>query len=294
MKRKPLYLSPSSLDLWETDRREYYIKYLGNKIPSVPQTNAMAIGSAFDAYIKAALFERLGSGTCRACAPFDQLFAASVEAHNRQVAKRDGLLVFNDYVRLGALDGLIKLMEYMDVREVVLEGDKTVEVQGVPLRGKLDMWVKGSRGSFILDWKVNGYYSKASPKPGYVWNSKTGMPHSDVSSKPLSVNGKHYGYICNGTLHTEWLDQLDTYRLIYNDMTAYSVIDQLTFGSKAGCVVTRHVNDYPVSSTIMSRYQGCWEALMSGRCFTDVTLEEDLKIQDDLDGCDAEFMSLVR
>ena len=58
--RIPKSLSYSSLSLWEKDIDEFYAKYLSDHAaPRLPQTPPMAVGSAFDAEVKAALHAAL-------------------------------------------------------------------------------------------------------------------------------------------------------------------------------------------------------------------------------------------
>ena len=296
MIRRPEYLSPSALKTWETDRREYYIKYLGPKIASIPQTPPMAIGSAFDAYIKGELLSRF-SGACPGCKPTSELLSTSVDANLLPLARADGDIVLKDYIKSGALDRLLRLADRLEAHTLMLDGDKIIEVETkaptpLRLRGKIDYRIVGKKGSAILDWKVNGYYSKASPKPGYVWSSKTGLPHKDTFPV-LDANG------ISGTLvplDSEWQTQLDTYRIVEEDPNALVMIHQLTYGSKAGCVVTEYCTSASDPAGLLTRYLGCWEAIHSGRCFTDLSPEDDAREQANLDclASDPSFAALTR
>ena len=58
--RQPEYLSPTSIGLWQKDRQEFYLYYLADhRPPRIAQNEPMAIGAAFDAYIKSYLHEML-------------------------------------------------------------------------------------------------------------------------------------------------------------------------------------------------------------------------------------------
>ena len=298
MIRRPEYLSPSALKTWETDRREYYIRYLGPKIAPVPQTPPMAIGSAFDAYIKGTLLTRF-TGQCPGCKDTATLLSTSVDPNLLPIARADGKRVLDDYVARGALDRLLRLSDKIKAHTLVLDGDKVVtlttsESSAPPLRlrGKLDYRVIGDLGSCILDWKVNGYYSKASPKPGYVWSSKTGLAHKAVYPTQTAWGQPHL----TNPLDAEWQTQNATYRIVENDPAALLMIHQLTFGTAAGCVVTEYASNHVSRDELLTRYLGCWEAIHSGRCFTDVSVEEDLKMQADLDvlASDSAFAALTR
>lgn len=58
--RTPSYISPSALKTFEKDAADYYIKYLcPTRVPRMPQTEPMAVGSAFDAFVKSFLHHSL-------------------------------------------------------------------------------------------------------------------------------------------------------------------------------------------------------------------------------------------
>ena len=57
--RMPEYLSPTSLNVWKRDQEQFYLQYLAEKRPPrEPQTQPMAVGAAFDAYVKSYLYNR--------------------------------------------------------------------------------------------------------------------------------------------------------------------------------------------------------------------------------------------
>jgi hypothetical protein len=52
----PKYLSYSAFNLYETDREEFFLKYLSDhQATRLPQEHPAAVGSSFDAYTKAAV-----------------------------------------------------------------------------------------------------------------------------------------------------------------------------------------------------------------------------------------------
>lgn len=60
MKKTRSYLSPSAIKLYTQSVEDFYLRYLADHEASYePQTQAMAIGSSFDAYVKSFLYERL-------------------------------------------------------------------------------------------------------------------------------------------------------------------------------------------------------------------------------------------
>jgi hypothetical protein len=201
--RKREYLSPTQVMLWKQDKEEYYVKS-DTPPPKFKQTKPMSVGSAFDAYAKAAIANDMGiehNGQF----DFETIFELQVEEHNRDWARDAGQWAFKCYVESGAYASLVKMldasefearMEFTEkgtVTEKGLEGS----VGDVVLLGKPDLWwVLDNGASVIHDWKVNGFCSKASPAAGYVniragWGSTfyrdvkkmrgNNMPHKDCA-----------------------------------------------------------------------------------------------------------------
>lgn len=209
--REPTYLSPTSMSKWAEDPNAYYLKYLSdNPIPQEPQTQAMSVGSAFDAFVKSHLYEALfGSPSAPgndARFAHEAIFEDQVDPHNRDWARKAGEHCFTMYRTLGALDGLMMDLGRsngtpkfeMDVRGPVTLGKNGV-VQSVPFRVKPDLHYVNEHGAFvILDWKVNGYCSASgrSPTQGFVRARRPGkMPwtHDDCTlstEKGLFINIK--------------------------------------------------------------------------------------------------------
>jgi hypothetical protein len=139
----------------------------------------MAIGSAFDAYVKSFLHERLfGAGT-NSVYELRTLFEEQVEPQHRDWAWTHGAEAFRMYRESGVLaDLLIEVKKAVGepVFEIKLEGVIQVNREGVSsvgvnFLGKPDVYFINQLGNpVILDWKVNGWFSArgASPKKGYL------------------------------------------------------------------------------------------------------------------------------
>ena len=83
IKRKPKSLSYSSLNLFEKDREEFFLRYLASNRPDkIPQEHPASIGSAFDARVKSELSQVLGVPGNE----YGPLFQAQVEEQNREFA----------------------------------------------------------------------------------------------------------------------------------------------------------------------------------------------------------------
>lgn len=214
--KSPTYLSPTSMSKWAENPQGYYLRYLSDVAqPEEPQTQAMSVGSAFDAYVKSHLYEALfGSPSATGNDPRftrQAIFEEQVDPHNRDFAKEAGEHCFTWYRLLGALDGLMidlgkangKPKFEMDVRGQVSYG-RFNEVSGakdaarsVPFRVKPDLHYVNEHGAFvILDWKVNGYLSASgrSPTKGFVRARRQGkMPWTHDEAK----FGTHKGLLIN-------------------------------------------------------------------------------------------------
>jgi len=292
--RMPDRLSPSALGKWESDREAFYVHYLASTKPIYePQTEAMAVGSAFDAYVKAALHKDLfGEGSDPAY-ELDALMESQVEEHVRDWARTAGRHVFNCYKYTGAYDEL--LVELGQAGEPPqFEFDATGEVGGVPLKGKPDCrFIHASGAHVMLDWKVSGYCSKrtTSPKKLYAMvrdgqdmlkpSRNNGNPHKDY--KPKFFKGLTIGSHYLEEANKDWADQLAIYGWMAGeepgtvDMVAR--IDQITAKPADPMPLLRVANQRARISQgwqldLVKRLQDCWRTICSGHIFTDRTREE--------------------
>lgn len=201
--RKLKYLSPTAIDDWGNSgdmikRTEFYLKRLADhRPPRLPQTQPMAVGSAFDAFVKSYLHFKLygnygkmvdhkittaeGKEIIERGPEFslDLLFLVQVEPQNRKLAMLDGARCLELYRKCGALSDLLIEMQMAQGEvsfEITVEANISHEcmVCDVPLLGKPDLSfvfiLDDVAYRVIFDWKVNGYYSKSmkSPEKGYL------------------------------------------------------------------------------------------------------------------------------
>ncbi|MDE1971259.1 MAG: hypothetical protein KGI50_06835 [Patescibacteria group bacterium] len=169
------YISPSAIKKFYDNVEDYYLHYLADTaLEKEPQTQPMSIGSAFDAYTKSYLHERLFGVGNDPRFSFEAIFETQVEACNRDWARIHGKRAFDDYKRSGALNDL-----YLDLSaaqgtprfEFEIKDTLQGDVSGVVFVGKPDCYYKNKDGHpIVLDWKVNGWCGKGntSPYPGYV------------------------------------------------------------------------------------------------------------------------------
>lgn len=234
--RKPEYLSPTSIDLFWQDREAFYHRYLSEIRPARDkQTPPMAIGSAFDTYVKCDLYRKF-HGTVPPEWEFDYIFEKQVEPQNRDWARKHGKFAYYKYEQSGALADLLLELEQaigtphfeLDLQGLVY-GDL---VDGIPLLGKPDLYFTNKAGRVVIyDWKVNGYCSKynTSPAKGYLCqkgHKETG-PHKDcllMDRDGLVINGRHfledvdpkwgaqlavYGWLCGESIGAEFITGID-------------------------------------------------------------------------------------
>lgn len=281
--RLPEYMSPSSLKCFEDNQEEYYLRYMvESRPPRTPQTKPMSVGSAFDAYAKSyihyALFGHFGKDNQYA---FDTIFEEQVEPHWRDWAYEAGKICFDVYKLSGALASMM-----MELRTSIGEPRFEFTIRGlisgkagtVPLLGKPDIFFVNDQGArVILDWKVNGYCSQASPTPGYIQllgktHKKHGMCHDKC------VVGAHNGININVAYPLEkfsslWAGQLATYAwLLGEDVGSeqlVSGIDQITKSAKGHLIITRHraIISSSHQFELLGRYCYAWDCVTGGHFF---------------------------
>lgn len=301
--RRPKYMSPTSLKTFESDSVTYYLRYLADDRPDRdPQTEPMAVGSAFDAYVKSYLVEKL-FGKAEGKYELQTLFEAQVEKQNRDVAWVAGQHCFSSYRKSGALADLM-----LELNKSVGEPRFEFSVQGaiggeregkfrnigIPLLGKPDVFFINSEGArCIFDWKVNGYFSKsgASPTKGYIGlrdeSGRNKGHHRDA--QPMVFNG----IVINMStflelINVDWATQLSIYAwLIGEDIGSEFVvgIDQLACRNK---VIRVAQHRYKVSTLfqnlLFERLVIAWSVINSNHFFRDMSLEESQARCNVLDG----------
>ena len=303
--RKMNYLSPTSISLFYTDPREFYLQYLCEERPErPPQTLPMACGSAFDAYVKSYIHEKiLGSDP-----KFElrTLFEAQVETQHRDYTWILGKYLFMMYQKSGALSDLMLDLGQsigsprfeIEIKGVVKGSRESVVniVQDLILLGKPDVFYINKYGlHVILDWKVNGAMGKynVSPMRGYVrirdpLGKGSGQHHKEcvmINHSGVVINGKEY----LEQLEPSWASQLSIYAwLLGVEVGADFIasIDQIACdGScrfKWGGIEVPDIriaeHREQVSSDfqhmVLEKARHVWEVVHSDYIFRDMTLED--------------------
>lgn len=291
--RIPKYLSPTSLGNWEKDPEEYYLQYLAdNRPPRIPQTQPMAVGAAFDAYIKS-YYHSVLFDTVDPRFEFEAIFEAQVEEHNRDWARETGKYVFECYKTSGALADLLSELQKSQSTPR-FEFTLQEEIRGVPLLGKPDLfYIHRSGTPIILDWKVNGFCSKypKSPNRGYlrVRDGWTGVPSRNANAVHKDAHPmSHNGVIINiaeflETIEKSWAVQLSTYAWLCGAEIGSEFVvalDQIVAKpdwedhpqlriAEHRCLVSA---DFQRQT--MARYSELWEIVNSNHIFRDLSFQE--------------------
>ncbi len=300
-RRCPEYLSPSALGTYESNKTEYYIRYIApTKAPRMQQTQPMSVGSAFDAFVKSYLHEKIyGKGHHESNKyELTTIFESQVEPANRDWALDAGRYTFEKYKESGALSDLMMELSSasddprfeFEVRGVVhAEGKEpsregvSKKTQGVTLLGKPDLRYVNSQGAHVVhDWKVNGYCGKGntSPTPGYVMcrEHDIGVHWKRMGSHKDAFIQPHKGLMVNTGAYLEqykedWATQLATYGWLLGEKVGVEMIcsvDQIVGNGmkrdSAGHPALRMVSHrIRVSSKFqfeaIARYQELWGIL---------------------------------
>jgi len=287
------YLSPTSLNTYETDPHAFFYNYLADtRLPREPQTPAMAVGSSFDAFVKHELYKAI-FGKVDDQFEFDTLFESQVEKHNRDEVKEIGQYLFDGYKKVGAYDELL---------EDILKGESARfeflvkrEVEGVNLLGKPDcLYTRHDGKRVLLDWKVNGYFSKytTSPAKNYkkvwdTWNEETAKPSRNNGKAHKNYSPKLIGdYEIGATPFEEggkqWADQLCIYAWVLKEPVGTDVIvavDQLACKPSSPRPLVRVAQHRGQLSklyqnTLLHRLQTAWNNIQNGHIFMDMSKEE--------------------
>jgi hypothetical protein len=291
-------ISPTSLHLWETDREQFYLRYLSDAHPErEPQSGAMAVGSAFDAFVKCALHHHIFGNDGNGVYDLKELFNKQVQNEELRVWAWDaGKYAFDCYRTWGFYDSLLSelLLSEEDPR---FEFELTGMIGDVPTTGKPDLWYKRNV-HVVYDWKVNNYCSTrgASPKKLYkaccdCWGSDRGKPtrgfKDGLKPHPKYKEIDHFGHLIGDhwleSVDTTWADQLCIYSWLLGsnvgDSDVVVGLDQLACKPAEGQPLIRVAQHRCRVSTewqeiLYARLQKCWETIQSGHIFDEFTREE--------------------
>jgi len=252
--RRPKYLSPSSLMQWEKDPAEFYLQRLAEVAPpKMPQTVPMAIGSAFDAFVKA----EMGGLKSEA---LQTLFDSQVElrGEDRAFVIDAGTYCMHVYKESGAMACLLQDARWVaEGKAPMYEASLTKDIcmpgslHGVPILGKPDCAIPlVNGGMLVIDWKVNGYMSTSgvSPNKGYVALREIGSTSEVKRHKSCTPE-------CLGTV--EGTDILMNLCVPLEDVNADWALQVCTyawlFGAEVGSVIVAGIDQLACKDLGMGR-----------------------------------------
>lgn len=279
--RQPRAMSPTSLHLFEWNREEYALRYLVDPSPPRPeQTPAMALGSGFDAFVKASLYEHFyGKNKDYA---LTNLFNTQVEEHVYEKVYNHSADLFILYKRSGAYQLLLKELEAWGAPPRFEVGINRV-IGGVPIYGKPDLYFINKLGiKIIYDWKVNGYFSASntSPMKGYTW---CWDPTKGICAHKTCEPCDYYGVTINKQFFMEdcdkkWADQLAMYSWLMGNPVGSTRcvfgIDQIV-GRPEKLRICRHrLRISPEwQLDLLARLQTAWHAIVNEQVIPPEELE---------------------
>jgi hypothetical protein len=313
--RTPKSLSYSSLSLFEKDIEEFYMRYLADKAaPRLPQEPPMAVGSAFDAYVKSELSWALYGSAMSSQFEFGTIFESQVEPQCRDFALKAGKHCFKSFKFCGGYKDLLDMLQ-KSIEPPRFEFTLTGTVGGAPFLGKPDVRfvldLGEGRISVIDDFKVHGYCSKygASPTKGYrlcrdaYKTDKPSRSHMKEHTNYLAMNFRgleiNSGYMegCS----KEYADQLCLYGWLLGekvgDENVVLMLDELVakymdgnppllrVANHRGRVSTAH------QLALEARVAKCWNTITSGHVFQEMSLEDSKARCEVLDGMSDVLMS---
>lgn len=246
------HISHSGLMLWRRDKDEFYCKYLSpNKPPRIAETLPMLLGSGFDLLVKKELGYDGGAPDPRVREAAEDVFKQYKDSGS-----------FSSLLRLlDKIGGVVRCEERVTKEFYGADGSVDFVLQGVP-----DLWVEGKK-KLVLDWKVNGYYSSAALKGGYVWSSKT-------RSEGRGVVVRYVDGVPVGERLGDWEEQLVGYSwLVGSESPTIGCVDQLAFDDRK-INVGRSTKVLGVGVGLYNEYKEVWGICNSGWIFRDLGIEE--------------------
>ena len=273
---------------------EFYLKYLADdRPPRMKQTRPMSVGSAFDAYVKSYIVEKLFGKGVKPEYEIETILTKQVEAHNLEWAREAGKYTFDCYKVSGALADLMIELELADA-EPRFEFRVDRVIGDIPLMGFPDIWFVTKDGLHVLiDWKVNGYCAKrsVSPKKGYImcmdgWKDgkhSRGHRTAHKDAQVMRVRGMMINLAVNlEDVDKTWADQTTLYAwLMGEDIGGDFItgIDQIVCkpgDSRPSIRVARHRARVSkgYQQELWQKIVTVWDTIQSGHIFDDMTREE--------------------
>ena len=285
--RVPEYLSFSALALFERSPTEYYIRYIHTpKLDREPQTDAMSVGSAFDALVKNRLSMDLfgPEHTERLGLRLRDLVPKQCDSHTLPESLEIAIPIWEQYEESGAYRALLDEVQLSAV-EPQFEVRVQARIGGVEIMGYPDLYYHNREGALVVaDFKVSGSCSRAgvSPQQGYMICRDIHGSRTNGCTHKKFVPGFHLGEQVSEYLiesHTDyWASQLSGYAWCLGEKVGSQNflvrIEQLAVrpGCKVKCCTYKSRVSEEYQAELLERYQRCWSAVKSNWIFNDMNL----------------------
>ena len=294
--RMPKYLSPSALAKWEECPDEAFTQYIVPKDirpPRPAQTGPMSVGSAFDALVKARLYDHFYGRDMAVADGYTVRNLVSTQCEEKTLPDALAIAcdVFDQYIVTGAYDNLVTLIEQSAVQPR-MEFDLVGTVGGVPLLGKPDLHFHTPGGCHVItDWKVSGSVSKhgVSAQQGFqlILDTREGRGHGKSHAKysPSVVCGIPVNGVPMNETTDYWADQLATYSWALGEEVGSENficrIEQLACRPcpktddsrrlRVKCATHQSYVDGDYQKQLLERYQRVWANLTAGHYFPELS-----------------------
>ena len=284
-------ISPTALGYFEKDPMRFVLYYVMGRERD-KQTHAMAIGSGFDARIKGQIEADLLGKENR----WAELFQAQVEPQHRDFVSKHSATILRKYMDCGAYKAFMKVAKnFVGEPRFEFDAEAKLDINGLlcPIYGKPDCFFELPECFVVLDWKVNGFMTSASPAAGYVslWDEKGHNHGQHKSVTPMRQYGIMVG--SGGDMREDWRTQLRIYEMMIDStdrLPWISGIEQLAFSDGVMRVAShRCVMPKAFCAELLQRIYRCWYHVTTRHYFHEMTKEEsDARVRemlslDDLD-----------
>lgn len=196
VEKKPKYLSYSSINnALKCPNTFYLTRLVLNPIMREPQGQPAGNGTMFDYYVKEHLFTKKFPEKLIMLP--EMLKSLQLVDEMRARAEIKGKEIFQGYKNT--------VMRFEKLKWRDIEIDKVFEMEGVPIRVKIDATVEVPDGTDIapFDWKVRGSETQASPTQGYY------KMYDDIT--PCGAHSKFKHPMQMELISEDWARQLTYY-----------------------------------------------------------------------------------
>lgn len=292
----PEYISYSGMAQFGSDLDEFCLKYaVLNRPPREPQSHPASVGSAFDAFVKAELYDRYYGVNYKPEFSREALFEKQVEEQNRDFAYEAGEHVLQAYKDSGMYERFTDVFDQV-IEPPLFEVRAQGEIEGITLLGYPDGFGRLKNGCVIADWKVNGYCGKGSVSPqkgyglcldGFIADKHTrshGKSHKDYTEAEF-CEGITMGEAYMEDYHEKWASQTSGYAWLFGESVGsenfLAMIHQcVAKGMGEGQKPILRFAEFrgkvrkPFQKMLIKRYRKVWDALNSGHIYTKLSREE--------------------